>query len=89
LNSEIGVRIGVTSGLAFAGDIGTADQPAYVVVGRPVDLARWLSAAAAPGEVLLAGPVVTTLAAPPPIEQLAPRVFAGDAEPIPVYRVRQ
>lgn len=58
------------------------------VTGAPLATAAAVAAAAAPGEVWLTRPVWLTMArSEAPSEELGPRLLAGDAEPLVLYRL--
>lgn len=53
LGAPLQIRIGVHSGPAIAGILGTAEQAAYTVIGDTVNLAARLEALATPGNILV------------------------------------
>ena len=53
LGAPLQIRIGIHSGLAVAGIIGTQEQAAYTVIGETVNLAARLQSIARPGYVLV------------------------------------
>ena len=48
------VRLGVTAGAVFSGQVGSASRQEYTVIGDTVNLAARLMQAAAPGQILVA-----------------------------------
>lgn len=59
LGAPLKIRIGVHSGPAIAGILGTAEQAAYTVIGDTVNLAARLEAQATPGNILVSTQVYT------------------------------
>ncbi len=53
LGAPLEIRIGVHSGPAIAGILGTAEQAAYTVIGDTVNLAARLEAQSTPGNILV------------------------------------
>jgi adenylate cyclase len=69
---EIGIGIGVNTGLAVAGNVGSNTRLNYTVLGEPVNLAARLRSIARAGQILISastleavGPVVNTTALDP------------------------
>jgi adenylate cyclase len=59
LGAPIEIRIGINSGLAVAGILGTEEQAAYTVIGESVNLAARLESSAKPGRILVSANVHT------------------------------
>ena len=57
LGAPLQIRIGIHSGPAVAGVLGTAQQTAYTVIGETVNLAARLQSAARPGGILVSSRV--------------------------------
>jgi class 3 adenylate cyclase/tetratricopeptide (TPR) repeat protein len=57
VGAPLQIRIGINSGPAVAGVIGTEQQAAYTVIGETVNLAARLQAAARPGGILVSAQV--------------------------------
>ncbi len=57
LGAPIEIRIGINSGLAVAGILGTEEQAAYTVIGESVNLASRLESSAKPGRILVSANV--------------------------------
>ena len=57
LGAPLQIRIGLNSGLAVSGILGTQQQAAYTVIGETVNLAARLQAAARPGGILVSARV--------------------------------
>jgi adenylate cyclase len=83
---ELGVGIGVNTGLVIAGTVGGGGRLEYTVVGDAVNIAQRLQSEAAGGEIVAAA---STIAAAPgvPSESIGPRHVKGREEPVEVFRV--
>jgi adenylate cyclase len=62
----IEVGVGIATGLVVAGNIGTAEQMNYTVIGEPVNLAQRLESVSSPGEIIVSS--LTTDVIPPHTE---------------------
>jgi class 3 adenylate cyclase/DNA-binding NarL/FixJ family response regulator len=84
--SELGVGIGVNTGLVIAGTVGGGGRLEYTVVGDAVNIAQRLQSEAEGGEVVASA---TTVAAAPTVaaESIGPRQVKGREEPVEVFRV--
>jgi adenylate cyclase len=83
---DLGVGIGVNTGLVIAGTVGGGGRLEYTVVGDAVNIAQRLQSEAAAGEVVAAA---STVAAAPEVraEPIGMRVVKGREEPVEVFRV--
>jgi class 3 adenylate cyclase/tetratricopeptide (TPR) repeat protein len=81
------VRFGIQRGHVFAGTVGPAYRMAYTVIGDTVNTAARLVARAAPGEVLTLAPVLEATGTEFAVDELAPFVAKGKAEPLTPLRV--
>ena len=79
--------IGVNSGEAIAGNIGSPERMEYTVIGDTVNVAARLTAKAAAGEILLGESTWRLVQSQVPAESLPPMPLKGKREPVPVYRV--
>lgn len=86
--TDLGVHIGINTGLVVAGGIGSQGRQHYSVLGDAVNLAARLEDASERGEILV-GPD-TARAVMQLFEFDAPRAiqFKGKSQPVPVYRLR-
>jgi class 3 adenylate cyclase len=84
----LGVGIGVCSGEAIIGNVGSAHYASYTIIGDPVNTAARLMQLAAAGEVLLCGPLYQRVRHLVPADQVKERgdvTLRGKSEAIPVY----
>jgi predicted ATPase len=80
-------RIGVSTGVVYAGLIGSSERREYTVMGPVVNLAARLMSAAADGELLLSNAIRRKVS---PFFEIADRgeiTMKGKAEPVPVYSI--
>ncbi|HEV8564729.1 MAG TPA: adenylate/guanylate cyclase domain-containing protein [Actinomycetota bacterium] len=84
--SELGVGIGLNTGVVMAGAIGGGGRLEYTVIGDAVNVAQRVQSEAEAGEIVAAA---TTIAAAPGVacEPIGIRQVKGRAEPVEVYRV--
>lgn len=80
-------RIGVNTGHAVIGNVGTDRQHSFTVIGDAVNVAARVQAAARPGAVVLSGATYDRVADLVDAEALGPVAVKGRAEPVPMYRV--
>jgi class 3 adenylate cyclase/tetratricopeptide (TPR) repeat protein len=79
---EVPIRMGVTRGHVFAGDVGFAFRRTYTVMGDTVNLAARLMAAAHPGRILASPDVLEHARARFQTVPVAPFTVKGKAEPV-------
>jgi class 3 adenylate cyclase len=85
--TNLGMHIGINTGLVVAGDIGTLEYQQYGVTGDPVNLAARLKDASERGQILV-GPSTWRLTGPLFEFNIdKPLRFKGMTKPVPVYRV--
>lgn len=87
----LGVGVGICSGEAIIGNVGSEHFASYTIIGNPVNTAARLMQLAAAGEVLLCGPVydrIRHLVAAHGVEGRGDVTLRGRTEPIPVYAVQ-
>jgi adenylate cyclase len=83
------IRVGINTGSAIVGDLGSADRLSYTAVGSTVNLSQRLESAAPVGGILISA---TTAAQLPPslaVEPLADVHVKGIPDGIRVFVVRQ
>ncbi|GAB4536251.1 MAG: adenylate/guanylate cyclase domain-containing protein [Anaerolineae bacterium] len=80
-------RIGIASGVVFAGTIGSPTRREYTVVGDEVNLSARLTAACPPGDVLVDAYTRDRTARSFDFETLPPMHLKGKSQPIIAYRL--
>ena len=87
LGLDLQARVGVATGYARVGRLGSADRKDYTAIGDVVNLASRLEAFARPGEVIVDGKAFTQVAEDYP--ELTPEILnvRGFSEPVEVYRI--
>ena len=84
---ELPVRMGVTRGHVFAGDVGFVYRRTYTVMGDTVNLAARLMAAAHPGRILAAPEVLQHSVARFQTVPVEPFIVKGKARPVQASEV--
>jgi class 3 adenylate cyclase len=87
----VGVGIGICTGEAIIGNVGSTHYASYTIIGNPVNTAARLMQMAAAGEVLVCGPVYERIRHLLPaglVEGRGDVTLRGKSEAIPVYAVK-
>jgi adenylate cyclase len=84
----VGFGVGVNTGDAIVGNIGTEQLMNYTVVGDAVNVAARLQSVARAGEVLLSGATYEQVKERVDAESLPPIEVKGRRQPVAVYRLR-
>jgi class 3 adenylate cyclase len=84
---DTGLGIGVCTGVAIAGNIGSGKRVDHTVIGPVVNLASRLSKIAAGGQTLIDEETFRTMSLTIPSQPLDPVTVKGFSEPVPVYRL--
>ncbi len=87
LGLDLQARVGVATGFARVGRLGSTDRKDYTAIGDVVNLASRLEAFAKPGEVLVDGKAFTQVAEDYPNIAAEEINVRGFAEPVEVYRI--
>ncbi len=88
LEQQMEFRIGITTGQAMVGNVGTNDLFNYTAIGDAVNLAQRLQAAAEPGQILLNKDTYAIVAGQVIATPLKPITVKGRAQPAEVYELR-
>jgi adenylate cyclase len=84
---EVQFGIGVNTGEAVAGYVGTSEQLSYTAIGDAVNIAARLQVSAAPGEVLISEATYVLVREDFEAHCLGPLEVKGRSEPVIAYRV--
>jgi adenylate cyclase len=85
---ELRVGIGINTGTAVAGNIGSPKRLDYTVVGDTVNTAQRLMASATGGQILIAEPTAEKLGKNFGLERLPELKVKGRSEAVPVFSVK-
>lgn len=80
-------RIGVNTGPAVIGNVGTDDQRSFTVIGDAVNVTARVQSEARQGEVVISGATHAGVSDIVVSEPLGPIDVKGRAEPVPMHRV--
>jgi len=81
-------RIGISTGFAMVGNVGTSDLFNYTAIGDTVNLAQRLQSAAIPGQILLYKDTYDIVAEYVHATPLNPLTVKGRAQPAEVYELK-
>ena len=84
---DLQARIGIATGYARVGQLGSADRKDYTAIGDVVNLASRLEALAKPGEVVVDSKAFAQIAVDYPTLTPEELHVRGFAEPVEVYRI--
>jgi class 3 adenylate cyclase/tetratricopeptide (TPR) repeat protein len=77
-------KIGINTGVVFAGKVGSARRHEYTVMGQPVNLAARLMSAAEPGAAVISPSTRRASAGRFALRELPPARLKGVPEPVPL-----
>jgi adenylate cyclase len=80
-------RVGVNTGPAVVGNVGTADQRSFAAIGEATNHAARLQAVAAPGEIVIGETTRLALLDIAELEPLEPIRVKGKREPVIAHRL--
>jgi class 3 adenylate cyclase len=89
LGLDLQARVGVATGFARVGRLGSADRKDYTAIGDVVNLASRLEAFARPGEVVVDGKAFAQVVEDYPDLTSEEVNVRGFAEPVEIYRIGQ
>jgi class 3 adenylate cyclase len=81
------LRVGLATGTVLAGTLGPETRLDYTVIGEPVNLASWLAASAAPGQILITAKTLAAVGSTSEVAPLGERVLRPQGEKVPVFEV--
>ena len=87
VGQRIAFGVGINTGEAIVGNIGTAELMNYTIIGDVVNVAARLQGEARAGEVLLSGAAYEQVAGSVEVEELGSMHVKGRAQPVPIYKV--
>lgn len=85
--AQVGYGIGIHTGEAIVGNIGTAELMNYTAIGDAVNVASRLQSEAHPGQVLISDSTYRRVAGRFEVEHLGERPVKGRTQPVTMYRV--
>jgi class 3 adenylate cyclase len=78
-------RVGVNSGLAVVGNVGSAEHHSFTAIGDTTNLASRLQTVAHPGQVVIGARTQAELADSAVAQELAPLSVKGKSEPVQAF----
>lgn len=84
---QVGIGVGIQSGSAILGNVGSEFRKEFTALGAPVNVAARLQALAGPGEVVVHGRFAQDLEDVARFESIGRHELKGFAEPVEVFRL--
>lgn len=81
------LKVGLNTGKVLAGTIGSTARLDYTAIGEPVNIASWLCASAAGGQVLITGKTLAAIGARFDVTPLGERALQGSKARTAVFEV--
>ncbi|MFT7622856.1 MAG: adenylate cyclase [Myxococcota bacterium] len=85
LGRKLELGIGIASGPAIVGNVGSERRMDYTVIGKTVNIAARLEGLAAPGQILMDESTRAAVVDDYDIEDLGPHELRGLSEPVQIY----
>jgi class 3 adenylate cyclase len=87
LDEPLSIGVGIASGSALVGNIGTARLTQYTAIGDVVNVASRLCGQAGPGEILIDGRTAEGMGSETTLISQGPMKLKGRDEPVQVYKL--
>jgi PAS domain S-box-containing protein len=87
VNSHLSFGVGIHTGEAVLGLVGTERRLEFTAIGDSVNTAKRIQENSGPGQILLSQPVLNLVVDHVCVEPCAPILAKGKRDPIPVYQV--
>jgi adenylate cyclase len=78
-------RVGINTGVAVVGNVGTLEQRSFTAIGDTTNLASRLQGLARPGQVVVGAATLAAAGARPRVESLGAVTVKGKRDPIEAY----
>ena len=86
-SDRVGLKLGLSTGKALAGTVGSDQRLDYAALGEPVNLATWLCTSADAGQVLVTGKTLAAVGARFDVTPLGERPLLGSRVRTAVFEV--
>jgi class 3 adenylate cyclase len=82
------IGIGVNSGMALAGDLGSEVKKNYSVIGDSVNVAARINSLASGGQIIITKSTLTAVEGIVEVAPLPPTTVKGKSEPLEIYELK-